>query len=190
MRIQTTEVYKFEELSEEAKDKVIQRIKDERANDDYIPWRDEIMDSFKATFEAAGVTLRDWEVGPYCYSSCRVYMGDASELTGGRAMAWVENNLFGQFRVKRNTRESLRWGRFVGSRPECPMTGMSFDEDMFDSLTKALKTGDTLKEAFEGLADTAQKLMEEELDNYMSEETILDDLTNNGDEFTREGDRI
>lgn len=62
-------------------------------------WRaDELMESLKGLMDAAGVRLKDYEIGAYSYSSLRVQFpshgydeGEAvGELRGARAMAWLE----------------------------------------------------------------------------------------------------
>lgn len=149
-----------------------------------IPWTDEIMDSLKALFKATnGVYLRDWSIDAYGYSYVRVEFNqdEAGDLTGNRALAWLENNLLGDLRVNRSflsrvKQYSGKWYDFTkyGEIPSCPLTGVCFDEDYIESLLKSIKAGDTLKEAFENLADVASKLFQAEIEGQDSEENFLE----------------
>jgi hypothetical protein len=204
-----TKAYKYAELSKAAR---------ERAHEDYkkhlddIPWGDEIGDSWKALFKAAGVKARDWEIGPWNYSHIDVSFSqeEARDLKGARAFAWLENNLLRDLRApwgldkmdgnlhengdngKRGAAKRLTWRRYYapGALKECPLTGVCFDMDFLDALRENIRTGDTLREAFEGLADTARKLLEAEDEYQQSLEAFKDCADANGYEFTREGRRI
>lgn len=168
----------------------------ERAHEWYInhnteiPWSDEIIDSLKAVFEASGIRLRDWSIDVYGYSYVKFDMGDAANLEGQRAMAWLENNLLEPLRERRSFIQRVkkydRWNDFTkyGEIPSCPFTGVCFDEDYIESLFKSVKGGDSLEEAYSHLANVAARLFEAEIENQNSEEWFLgqDYL-----EFTKEG---
>lgn len=179
-----------------------------RSDQGEIPWQGEIMDSFKAVFERSGLELRDWSISgdypssswvkfhfPYFYAAY-----GAKDLTGQRALAWLENNLLSQFRYKdgiqyikervwraecvKNPRRSD--GVFIhkaGELKSCPLTGVCFDEDFIQSLLKDIKDGCTLGEAYKNLAYVAGKLFEQEIEYQNSEENFLEqELT-----FTKDG---
>lgn len=191
---------------------------------DELPWQEEIFDSLKATVEAAGLTLKDWNLG-ICNRSngidVRFHEEGAEDLSGKRAFAWLENNLFGPLRVRGNTRiddwrkhvnpatgflkqgapldKTARYYRTldgklhrsdgaVGSIPSCPLTGVCFDEDYLDALRKAIRNGDTLKEAFEGLADTYVELLQAEYDATQTEEYFVDTAEAAEMQFTEDGE--
>jgi len=60
--IEKTTVYKFDELSESAKNRARE---DWRENID-VSWSTESLESIKAFCEAFNVTLKDWSIGAYC----------------------------------------------------------------------------------------------------------------------------
>ncbi len=163
-----------------------------------IPWQDETIDSLKACIVQAGLTLRDYDLGAYHRSNgIRVEFGqdEAGELTGKRAITWLENNLFGQFRIpfKGTKRDSVRkYGKDYrpGRIAPCPLTGYCADEDYFDSLRKSVASGDTLKEAFEDLASVCAKLLESECEAQRTEEYFLDTAEANEWQFEEKGDRF
>lgn len=177
MRTKTITLYAYAELSSEAQASARKEFTRAVERYDEIPWSGEIMDSLKGTFKAAGIDLRDWSIGTCnpCYVKFAKF--DAEGARGARAMAWLENNLFAQFRIPwtgKRRRELAKYGS--GYRPglidPCPVTGVCFDEDLFDSLRESVRTGDTLREAFEGLAGVAGRLMESEYEAQFSDEAF------------------
>lgn len=120
----------------------------------------------------------------------------SEELRGPRAMAWLENNVLTQLRakwipfVKRVRRANCiatplpggkhfmgytsPHGNTQGAIGDCPLTGYCADHDFIEALTRSIRNGDTLKDAFEGLADTARELFENEYDAAISEENFLE----------------
>lgn len=188
MKTITKNLYSFDELTKENKEKVIEIERRKRASSDYLPLMEEICDSFKAVFRYSCITLKDWEIGLY-RSNCRVqFQNEETEnLSGRRALAWLENNLLGKFRTTRNTKNSLKYREHLGSVKDCPFTGTCFDHDFLDSLVKDIRSGETLRTAYEGLASVAQNLIENENDHYMSDESIVEDLQERGDVFEQGG---
>lgn len=162
-----------------------------------LPWSRETRDSFKAVFDRAGVKLRDWSVGAYDRADCRVEFGqdEAGDLSGARAWAWLENNLFGKLRVRwvGPDRKGLRqYGAayYAGKIKPCPLTGYCADEDFLEALRAAVRSGDTLKAAFEGLADTWREILEREIEWQSSEEQFLESAEANGWEYYATGEMV
>ncbi len=177
---------------------------------------EEILGSLKRLFEVTGgaVRMADWQIGPWNQSYIRATFNQdgAGEIKGARALAWIENNLLGQFRApwglnkkdgnlhengdngKRGKHYRKIWRRWYapGSVKSCPISGMYYDEDFIDEIVKGIRAGggETLKEAFEGLAYKAQHMIEEE-ERYESEEAqFLDAADANGWEYTRDGEMV
>lgn len=193
--MRTIKLYSPEELkkrNEEGFERAYQWYKDNCC--DEIPWQHEIMDSFKAVFKASGLKIRDWSISAYDYSSVSFDMdSDVRDLSGNRAMAWLENNLLGDLRERRTfinrVKKYDKWFDFTKHNqiPDCPLTGVCFDHDFIDSLVKSIRDGDTLGEAYSGLAAVAGRMFESEIEGMQSEEEFLncDHL-----EFTKEGKRV
>jgi hypothetical protein len=194
MKIIETKVYTFDELSDSAKEKARDWYRKANTSESY--YLDEIYDSLKALFKAANITLKDWSLGPYNRGNQVTFdLGDASELTGRRALAWLENNLFAGLRITahefaKNRKDYLKYGPDyrAGKIKPCPLTGICYDEDYLDALRKSIKEGDTLRDAFRNLADVCGRLCEAECEYRDEDEQIDEDIRANEYTFTEEGE--
>lgn len=208
MKHHTITTYSYDELSEEAKDRAYQDYQ-EMVSDWDIPWQEETFDSLKALIEHAGFTLRDWSLGAYSRNNyIKVGIDDnVADLSGKRAMAWLENHVLGPCRIgwrpvthpaRRKCAASIRsYAPYhpPGSRyycaPDmvkpCPFTGYVMDEVLLDALRKSLREGATVKDAFHWLADTVQDQLEAEVEHQQSREAF--EQWAEDEEFTADGKR-
>lgn len=193
--MKTITVYEFNELSEEAKEKARAWYREAAASDNYS--LDEMLESLKAVFKVLGYPMKDWSIGPYNRGNfLKVDLGDANDLTGKRALAWLENNLFDQLRItpaqfKTKQKEYMSYGTDYrpGNVPPCPLTGVCYDDDLLDALRKDVIAGETLKDALQGLADKVQAMNEAEIE-YQNEDAQVDEmLIANGYTFNQDGKR-
>ena len=191
--MKTIEVYTPKELKElfpgafeKAHERYIQ-------SDFEIPWSDDTIESMKVVFKAAGLALRDYSIDGYNpgNSSIRFDIETATgELTGQRAIAWLENNLFYSLRTPwglGKIKDRVRYHHPAGSIPECPLTGYCADDYYLDALTKEILDGSTIKEAFQNLGYVAGKILEGEIEYMQSEEYFIE---NDWMEYTAEGKAI
>lgn len=189
MKTKTINIYTAAELKEHCPEGFERALEDWRESVQSDPaWVSEIMDSFEAVFKAAGLTLKDYSIG----TDCTVAQFDGEGLTGKRASAWLENNLLAGLRIPWSGKrrwKNAKYGRGYrpGLIPPCPFTGWCFDEDLLDDLRDSIRGGLSIKEAFEGLADKAAKLIEEEIEAQCSEDYFLDHADANGYEYTENG---
>lgn len=196
MRTICKDVYKYDELSAGAKSRARDWYREASASDNYV--LDEMMDSLKALFKAANIKIKDWSVGAYNRNNYVSFdMGDAGELTGARALAWLENNLLDGLRITRaefmaKRRDYLKYGDSyrVGKIKPCPFTGVCYDDDLLDSLRADVKSGDTLKDAFSNLADKVGRMNEDALEYQNKDEQVAEMIEANEYEFTEDGNRI
>lgn len=206
MYTKTISIYSFDELSEEAKEKALNEY---RKGITEIFWMYEIVESLKGLFEKChGVTLKDWSLGD-CQSWLRVSFDhdEIGDFTGKRAMSWIENNLLVNIRYqygishikervwKHECIKSINQidGSFInnaGTIKSCPFTGYCADDDFLQDLISEVKQGTDLKTAFEGLAVTCQKLIQNEMEYQQSEEYIKEHFEMNNCEFDEEGNLI
>lgn len=167
-------------------------------------WTDEIMDSMKAVFKKVGLTLKDWSIsgGSSCYVkfSIPTYWSELADTdllvddyTGKKAERWLKESLLDGASFKRVNYEvdgekGFRYDLFGnGESVSCPLTGVCFDHDFIDSLPDDVKSGCTLFEAFDNLADCAGKLFYNEWKNQISEEYFIDLADANDWQFTENG---
>ena len=189
--------YQYDELSPAAKDRAYEAWRDQRLSDPDNYTLQEMMDSLKALAEAAGVTLVDWSIGPWSYSTLKVEFPDDSDyytweygatgnLTGARAFAWLEHHVYGPQRIpwttaryhKREVCTTAAGHTFAfsaridkpGAVRSCPFTGVCYDDMLTDALRENITEGMTLRDAWQGLADVIQHANEGELDYLQSRE--------------------
>lgn len=209
MRTITTTIYAYDELSDEAKDHAFETWRDGVDGDPDVYWRDEMIDSLLGFAKAAGVTITDYGIGGYSYSYLTVAFadeggtGDAGDMTGGRAMAWLENHVYGKVRVPWTTSRyhkaervetpaghtftfGARRGR-PGTIPSCPFTGMCYDDGLIDAVNEAVREGATLRDAWQGLADVIRRWDEDEQEYHRSRE-CFEDYEAREHEYDEEGD--
>lgn len=208
MKTLEIKLYSARELKEqfpEGYERALKKWRDLQAADPSPPWQDETIDSCKGCIEAVGLKLKEWSIGAYSRSTqCRVEFGweygdEIGELTGKRAWAWLENHLLGPLRISwvsdrnENRKHNAAYRNSGDCRPyspglvpPCPFTGYCADEDMIDSLKDSIKSGMTLKRAFEALADTARECLERDAEDQQREELFLAD---DEEQFTEDGGR-
>ena len=202
MRQDIRTVYTAKELKEKFPDAFDRAWTDYRYAQTEIIWGNEIIESMKGLFEAAGLNLDDYEIDGICGHSSLKFSGmsdEARELSGKRAFAWIENNLLGECRIKfeplakhGRRRELAQYGSYYrpGMIEPCPFTGYCADDDFIDALIKDIKSGECLGDAFKGLADVAGKMRAAENDNQQSEEYFLDAAESNEYEYDENGKQI
>lgn len=194
MRTIVTNLYKFEELSTEAQQVAINHYRDHVVIPGEINWSHEMLQSFLAVYETAGIKLHGYSLGIGAHSYVSFSMDpDVSELSGARAFAWIESNLLSRIRVTRseylnNRKDYLRYGYRIGKIKACPFTGCYFDHNFLDTIDAAIRRGDTIGEVFQyRLVETYVSLLETEYEFQQSEQYIRETLIDNGCEFTVDG---
>lgn len=190
----TITVYTFDELSDEAKERAMRTL----PKPDCQYTLNECVASLKALCKHAGVALKDWSLGPEGYRSfVKVEIGNSvsgdepEALTGPRAFAWIENNIFGPLRQPWPLRAKGRKYTRPGHVPACPLTGVCFDEDLLD-VFRDRDPRITIKDRFRSLADVIARICESELEYQASDEYRKEyaDSYFDGATFTEDGRRV
>ena len=161
------------------------------------PWIEETLDSLKGFIKAIDFKLYD-----YCISSYRSYVTvhhkhnvpEIEELYGVRAYAYIMNNL-DYYRIPygckhKNYRSYMQYGKDYrsGKIKPGPFTGYYLDEYFIQETCKAVLKGDTLKEAIESLSSLITKVVYEDEQHQLSEESFEDCCA--GELFTCNGTKI
>ena len=144
-------IYRFDELSEEAKEHALEKWNEH----DQYNWLEEAKDTIKAFEQEFGVELKSWGFTPYDYNF-HLYTGkiddDVLALKGNRARAWFWNKV-GHLLLKPRTEY---WTRHEGKLIRavsvnsikrkskcffdrcydgtCPWTGVFCDNNMLDPI--------------------------------------------------------
>ena len=95
--MRTLSVYEFNELTDDAKKSAINDFRDTFTE---VFWADEILNSLKGLFQNCnGIKLKNYSLGEYNSSiDVEFSQDEAGELSGKRALAWLENNLLSNIR--------------------------------------------------------------------------------------------
>lgn len=147
-----------------------------------IAWLYEINESMKALLCHCNVKAK-W----FRDNDLRLHEFQAEGLKGKRAMAWLENTVKGPLR-KGFTIPSYRYKSekkhkakkpytLADCVPDCPLTGYCFDYTLLEELEKAIRKGETVKQAIEGLSYFYQKEIDNEIEQQTSEENFLEVYT-------------
>jgi hypothetical protein len=168
------EVFSLEELKEKFP-KAFQRVHDKWKEGCDCPWTDEIIASMKAIVEACGARLTDWEIGAYTHCSITV-----EDLPEGHDKDW-----FLKCVLKPNKYVKKGVVEFHGL---CAFTGYCADDDFLEVVWKALESGETLQKALEGMADSAQQHMEDDLTQQQEEDSMMANW--DGNFYTENGTKV
>lgn len=196
MRTKTIKLYKFNELSDDAKKKAIEHYRELVIRSEDIPWQHEILQSFKAVYETAGVRLKDYSLGLCSHSYAKIdwdHSDPVYHLSGARALGWIENNVIDKLRItraeyRRNRKDFIRWRYRVGAVKSCPFTGVCYDDHFLETLQREAKNGRTLGDIFRiELPETYVRLLQAEYDYQVSDEGITDEIEANDREFLESG---
>jgi hypothetical protein len=198
MKEVTVKLYEFDELSDEAKERVIN---EQRKLEEEMLWDygDKIKDSMFSMLAYMGITVKDWSLGlGRSHMSFDIIDGTYDNyalpsMSGKRLYAWFENNLFGLLRIPFTGKQRWEFSRFgkayrAGNVKPCPFTGVCYDEDFIQYINKSLKDGNDLETLLLGLPQEFKKLLNSEYDYRTSEEGIKEYLDSNDRYFTEEGE--
>ena len=147
----TTNVYTFDELSDEAKEKVV----DEARYSVMETSVDELVDCMKTAMDKMGITINDYEISVdgSGYISLSVE-GENDELEGARAYAYIVNNFFEGANKKKfvykdlgvNSRSRISHLDRKDWMDNCPFSGLCYDDavkDAWDSWCYDLRNGES-----------------------------------------------
>lgn len=194
MREVKCKLYKFEELSEEAQKKVIDRERDDIQRLHIDAWESEYRDSLKEFCELFGIDVRHWEVDSCSYDyrfrfKNDVYERDAEDVTGkylARFMRDIHKYVFkGKYlSSKGHLGEDGKWvyGKSKNSKIllvdyDCPLTGYCGDNFILHPVWEWFKKPDYNKSLYD--------LVDDCLDSFFKE--WRDDMESGGtDEYVRE----
>ena len=167
-------VYRFDELSDDARERAIEDFRNEKYEYD---WQEENRDTIHAIAEYMGMKC-DYSVSPYCYSYVD-FLGDidCGNVKNVRAYKWILNN----------------WILPLNNKC-CPFTGYCLDEDFyraFDIFRDRIRKGEALdvEDFVSILEDTLCHSIIADMEYQDSDEYIIDAIMANDYEFMEDGQR-
>lgn len=193
-------VYTFEELNENAKQKVKERI----FRNGYF-WQDEAWESLKALKKLfPGIKITQAEFSPHAFAYYQTGQIDDEilNLSGARLYAWVQNNLH-EYLYQRKpqgkyTKNEItgKWAykrrsRIIYTETDCPFTGYCMDADILEPIRQFLKNPEkntTLEDIISNCVNAWEKSAAADCEWQESDEYLKEHCEANGYEFTEEGD--
>ena len=162
---QTITAYTFDELSPEAQERALSKLPYDECEYSMEEARESLLTFAKTTYR-----LRDWRIGDSSRSFTRWDIPERiAELSGPRAFAWIENNIFEPIRQPWNLRDKSRRYYRPGTLKACPYTGVCFDEEILG----AFRDRDprlTIGERFSSIGDRLTRVIESDIEYQNSEE--------------------
>lgn len=195
----STYVYRFNELSDEAKDNVRYRY----AEDGWF--RDtEYMSSLDALVHHFGCTMKDYSIDwtGGSYSSVKFSCPDDYDYVSGAPVSYdyvdddgeVDDVKLAEHKIDEIRRRLDQLGSYdpvtLKGHGDCKLTGMCYDESAIDGFRKAFVEGETdldalLHAAFDSLRDAAEK----DYAYDISDEALAEDAEANDSWFYEDGKR-
>lgn len=198
MRTVENQVFQFDELSDDAKEKA----RDWYRSGDSYPWAEENRASLERFCEVFPAEGRNWYYDACSYSiDASITCEDAiAELSGPRLLAYLHNNCAEVFsRSKRYSKGApyhsgakTRKSRVMREETCCPFTGYHMDESLLDTLRAFLKKPDcrTFGELLSDCLDDWARACRDDCEYHNSDESVDETIRINEYEFTEDGGRF
>lgn len=200
MRTIEIQLYKFEELSEEAQQNAVSKWR----NDTEISFSlDEIQQSLTRFAEEFNVNIRDYSLGYNSNIDARLGHIDEGilEVKGTRLLAYLHNNYshvlyerkgYGNYEKRPNGKyDYKRRSRIKIINTCCPFTGVCFDEDILEPIRKFIAKPNkytTLENILRECVSSCEQSADRVVEYENSFEYIKDTIQANEYDFTAEGD--
>lgn len=177
MREETITIYKFSELSDEAKQVAIDSWREQ--GHEYV-WGSEAIETMKKFAEEFNIYVEDWQIGSarhgsYIHFSVETVQMGETEMLGIRVFKYLQNNY--QDEIK--------------SFEDASATGYCFDCDIIQPMLDFMKRPDraiTLHEIFEECFDAFIEAWVVDCEYQDSDEAISETIEINDYEFTKDGE--
>lgn len=140
----TTTVYNFDELSEEAKEKVIEDARDFEAE----ATLDDIVDCMASAMDKMGITIKDYSISIDGSGYINLSVED-EDLEGVKAYRYITNNFFGSVDKKKFYCNRTKGRKSHLDRKDwmdnCPFSGLCYDfaiQSAWEDFCAELKRGE------------------------------------------------
>ena len=171
-----TNVYSFNELSKEAKEKAIEQYREWSAEDGYS-WSDEAIESLKALATRFGGKVEDYSIDFFNNSHSSVEF-DMPEMEPAEIKERLDK--LGSFNP-----DTLK------GNGDCVLTGVCFDEDVIDGFREEWHKGErNLDKLMQAGFETWLKDCQSDAKSQLEDEYIIDTIRANEYRFTADGKRF
>ncbi len=191
MKIKTVELYTYDELSDDAKEKAREWY---TSAGDY-PWSDDNRASLECFCNTFPVSCKNWEYDAWTYDvNPTITCDDEIEaLSGARLVAYLQNNYARVFKESKvfKGKKVQRVSRIIKTDTCCPFTGYCMDEVLLDTLRAFIKKPDnrTFETLMEDCIDAWGKACRDDVAYQNSDEVVEDTILANDYTFTIDGKR-
>jgi hypothetical protein len=181
-------VYKFDELSGDAKEKAL-----EWARETDYPWLDENKNSLDEFEKIFPVSVGRWEYGGCCWSYINFSMtceDEISELSGLRLAKYLWNNYSDELYTRKRYSKGakFRYSRII-LEADCVLTGYYMDEVILEPIYDFLKKPDgrTFQRLMKDCLDSWVSACNKDFEAYYDNESMEDFIRANEYEFDESG---
>lgn len=199
MRTATINIYKFEELSEQAKQTAIESYRQDISYHFGYHWMDEWIDSLKTFSDMLGIVIKDYKFSPYCYSDIKWEYYADYEVVGLRLRTWIINNWLpslrkGNYYSKGKYVNGMYSYKYRHSNISfdycCPLTGYFGDDTLIQPILDFVKNpiaNYTIRDVIEDCMDSFIKAVVSDMEYQDSDEYISEHIIANDYEFNEDG---
>jgi hypothetical protein len=177
MKTIETKLYSYSELSDEAKQQVIDNTREAILNDCEDFTLGECVDSLKAITSLFNVKIINYSLGAYNRSSHIRIADDGQTLEDFTTMLL-------KYGYKKNESGRIE---FPGV---CGFTGVCYDDDIAQTIYESLIGGESLATAFNAVAERIMNICESELEYRTSKKGILETLDTKNEIYTEDGNEF
>ena len=177
MREITEKIYKYEELSEEAKEKA----RHERYDYDYFYYGEDLINSLGAFERVFPIEIESWEYGMCgCYVSYKILLDGCDDY-----------EFYEEEELKKYLLEYYDTYCEDISENCCSLTGVCSDYALLETLYEFIKEpyDCNFKELLEECIANFEKVVEEKYEYWLSEEIFIETCECNDIEFYEDGSR-
>jgi len=207
MRTIRTKVYKFDELSKTAKNKVIENYRNVNYQNNDYAWLGENRDTLNAFAKLFPVNIKDWSYGGQGEGVYFSFTGsdEIENLTGVRLATYIWNNYKDSIYTKKyysicngiknciGQNSKSRHSNIELDELGCPFTGYCMDNEiiapLFEFMRSPSKNTD-FKDLLELCFNAWVKACNEDINYQNSDEYIINAIQSNEYEFTIDGRMI
>ncbi len=190
MRTITTQAFKFNELSQDAKETAISNKQHELMNDEF-GWSEDYFMSVKKGLAHFGFTLENWSIDWNNINTSNFIISsdhrdEITELSGARLFKYIQNNGYLLYRCKYDKKiKNTLDGNY-------PFTGFCADEDFLDCIRQFMEkpTNQTFEELMNDAAYNCFNAGCKDYEHTMSEDYAKERLEEGDEEFTEDGEMI